>query len=218
MARQVGSSVLARILPRPYALAGRPQELPAAFACVLALVVVFIADAATPVQVALSALGLIPLLTAMWLFGLRLALAVGAVAVVQLLVTGFLGALNPLTVASELTAYLVLAVVCRLYAGSLADLLSGAGRRVQAGRTGGRLPAITLKGAAPHDNLTRRERQVARLAAQGYTAREIGAQLHIGKRTVETHLANAYDKLGVRSKRELIQSTASSSVSPTTES
>ena len=56
-------------------------------------------------------------------------------------------------------------------------------------------------------------REVARLATQGYTAREIGDQLHIGKRTVETHLANAYEKLGVRSKRELIHSRGASPVS-----
>jgi ATP/maltotriose-dependent transcriptional regulator MalT len=53
--------------------------------------------------------------------------------------------------------------------------------------------------------LSRRERQVARLAAQGRTAREIGQQLHISERTVETHLVNVYAKLGVRSKTELIR-------------
>jgi DNA-binding CsgD family transcriptional regulator len=51
--------------------------------------------------------------------------------------------------------------------------------------------------------LSPRERQVARLAAEGRTAREIGEHLFIGERTVETHLANVYAKLGVRSKIEL---------------
>lgn len=51
--------------------------------------------------------------------------------------------------------------------------------------------------------LSPRERQVARLAAEGCTAREIGERLFIGERTVETHLANIYAKLGVRSKLEL---------------
>jgi DNA-binding CsgD family transcriptional regulator len=53
--------------------------------------------------------------------------------------------------------------------------------------------------------LTRRERQVVVLAVQGFTAREIGAQLFIGERTVETHLSNAYSKLNVRSKVDLVR-------------
>jgi DNA-binding CsgD family transcriptional regulator len=53
--------------------------------------------------------------------------------------------------------------------------------------------------------LTRREQQVVVLAVQGFTARQIGAQLFIGERTVETHLANAYNKLNVRSKLELVR-------------
>jgi len=55
------------------------------------------------------------------------------------------------------------------------------------------------------DALTRRERDVARLAAQGCSAKEIAEQLYIGERTVETHLANAYAKLGVGSKVELVR-------------
>lgn len=53
--------------------------------------------------------------------------------------------------------------------------------------------------------LTRREREVVLLAVEGLTAREIGARLYIGERTVETHLAHAYGKLGVASRVELAQ-------------
>lgn len=60
--------------------------------------------------------------------------------------------------------------------------------------------AITGPGA-----LTRREREVARLAAEGYSAKEMAERLFIGERTVETHLANVYAKLGVASKVELIR-------------
>lgn len=60
------------------------------------------------------------------------------------------------------------------------------------------------------DALTRREREVVLLAARGLTAREIGVVLFIGDRTVETHLANAYGKLGVRSKVELVRLVAAS--------
>jgi len=55
------------------------------------------------------------------------------------------------------------------------------------------------------DALTKREREVARLAAEGRSAREIAQELFIGERTVETHLANAYAKLGVSSKVELVR-------------
>jgi len=53
-------------------------------------------------------------------------------------------------------------------------------------------------------SLTRREREVARLAVAGSTAREIGKQLFIGERTVEGHLARIYAKLGVGSKLQLV--------------
>jgi DNA-binding CsgD family transcriptional regulator len=66
----------------------------------------------------------------------------------------------------------------------------------------GRRVAAEVKGPAA---LTAREHEVAALAAIGYTAREIGGRLFIGTRTVETHLANIYAKLGVRSKRELVR-------------
>ena len=51
--------------------------------------------------------------------------------------------------------------------------------------------------------LSRREREVVRLAVDGQTALAIGQRLYISDRTVETHLANAYIKLGVQSKLEL---------------
>jgi DNA-binding CsgD family transcriptional regulator len=54
-------------------------------------------------------------------------------------------------------------------------------------------------------SLSPRERQVARLAADGLTAREIAERLYIGQRTVETHLSNAYAKLGVHSKLDLVR-------------
>ena len=53
--------------------------------------------------------------------------------------------------------------------------------------------------------MTPRELDVARLAARGDTAVEIGRQLFIGTRTVETHLAHVCAKLGVASKRELLR-------------
>jgi DNA-binding CsgD family transcriptional regulator len=40
---------------------------------------------------------------------------------------------------------------------------------------------------------------------QGRTTTEIGRMLFIAARTVETHLANSYAKLGLRSRLELIR-------------
>jgi DNA-binding CsgD family transcriptional regulator len=53
------------------------------------------------------------------------------------------------------------------------------------------------------DTLTPREMEVAQLAAQGKRNSEIARDLHISVRTVETHLANIYAKLHVRSRTEL---------------
>jgi DNA-binding CsgD family transcriptional regulator len=51
--------------------------------------------------------------------------------------------------------------------------------------------------------LTPTEARVARLAGDGLSTRDVAAELGISPRTVETHLASLYGKLGVTSRAEL---------------
>jgi DNA-binding CsgD family transcriptional regulator len=51
--------------------------------------------------------------------------------------------------------------------------------------------------------LTRREHEVAALAARGRTSPEIAATLHVSVRTVDTHLSRVYRKLMVHGRHEL---------------
>jgi DNA-binding NarL/FixJ family response regulator len=65
---------------------------------------------------------------------------------------------------------------------------------------GARPRRVALKGV---DALTPSEKRVARRAAEGQTNRAIAEELFITVKTVEMHLANAYAKLGVRSRTQL---------------
>ncbi|SFP54073.1 regulatory protein, luxR family [Geodermatophilus dictyosporus] len=74
--------------------------------------------------------------------------------------------------------------------------------RVLAGRCeGARTPA--LAGLAEPSALTRRENEIARLAAAGLTNRRIAEELVISVRTVDNTLHQAYAKLGVHGRADL---------------
>jgi DNA-binding CsgD family transcriptional regulator len=94
----------------------------------------------------------------------------------------------------------------------LADLAAAAtgseasGTRAKAVRLSQRLRdrlGLAPPAAAPTLALTRRELEVASLAARGLTDRDIADTLVVSVRTVESHLAASYRKLGIASRREL---------------
>jgi len=57
-------------------------------------------------------------------------------------------------------------------------------------------------GSAPAE-LTRREREVLQLIAEGHTAKEIGRMLHVSSRTIDSHRQRLMAKLKVHSVAEL---------------
>lgn len=77
------------------------------------------------------------------------------------------------------------------FAGRARRGLVGTGERV-------RRPGDTM-----HGELTAQEAQIARLAREGLSNPDIGAQLFISARTVEWHLRKVFTKLGITSRKEL---------------
>jgi two-component system, NarL family, response regulator NreC len=84
-------------------------------------------------------------------------------------------------------------------------------RRAADGRTylnpslGARLAAMPEQPAGPPDDLSGRELEVLRLIALGHTNAEIGEQLFLSVRTVETHRAHVQQKLGRTTRAELVR-------------
>jgi DNA-binding CsgD family transcriptional regulator len=87
------------------------------------------------------------------------------------------------------------------------DMFRGMGIEAFAGRAERELLATGERArkrtADTRDQLTPQEEQVARLAAEGATNREIATQLFITQSTVEYHLRKAFRKLDVKSRTQL---------------
>jgi two-component system response regulator NreC len=58
---------------------------------------------------------------------------------------------------------------------------------------------------SPLETLTSREEEVLKLIVQGYTNKQVADELTISIRTVEGHRANLTDKLGIRSRVDLLR-------------
>jgi two-component system response regulator NreC len=91
------------------------------------------------------------------------------------------------------------------------DELVEAVRRAAAGdtylnpRLGAALAATPPQPVGPPDDLTEREVEILRLIALGHTNVEIGEQLYLSVRTVESHRAHIQQKLRRSSRAELVR-------------
>jgi DNA-binding NarL/FixJ family response regulator len=66
----------------------------------------------------------------------------------------------------------------------------------------------------PELDLSRREREVLELLAQGYSDKEIATRLHVGYETVRTHCTHIFEKLHVRSRAGAVAKFLNSSGGP----
>ena len=68
--------------------------------------------------------------------------------------------------------------------------------------------------AARVSSLTKREREVMRLAAEGLNNREIAECLFISEITVRHHMTSVFEKLGVANRFELLRLASRAEVGP----
>jgi DNA-binding CsgD family transcriptional regulator len=94
------------------------------------------------------------------------------------------------------------------------DIYESVGARRAAGRAEAHLRALGVRRGrrGPRqrpktgwESLTETERRVTGLVAEGLPYRQIGDRLFISRRTVETHVAHVFLKLGMASRRELAE-------------
>ena len=82
---------------------------------------------------------------------------------------------------------------------------AAAGETYLAPRLGAALAATAAAPSGPPDDLTPRELEVLRLIALGHTNAEIGKQLYLSVRTVESHRAHIQQKLQLQTRAELVR-------------
>jgi DNA-binding NarL/FixJ family response regulator len=76
---------------------------------------------------------------------------------------------------------------------------------VLAGKVVGEIVNEDADGPADATPLTERESQIVLRVAQGFSNKEIAAQLDISVKTVETHKLRSMEKLGLKSRAEVVQ-------------
>jgi two-component system, NarL family, response regulator NreC len=83
--------------------------------------------------------------------------------------------------------------------------LASAGEVYLNPRLGARIAAAPPEASGPPDDLTEREAQILKLIALGHTNAEIGSQLYLSVRTVESHRAHIQQKLRRTSRADLVR-------------
>lgn len=184
-----------RALPRPFVGRDQPRWLGPALLIVgaVAIVATFVADVRTPGNDEFTPLEVVPVALAAWLTQkeYRVLLALG---ITLAFVAARLGGVTLVSALSAVVAMIGAVTVIRL------------ARREPAPTEPGAESALPVAPSwAEGLPLTKREAEVAVCAARGMTAPEIAAQLLIGQRTVETHLAHVVAKLNLSGKRDLVQ-------------
>jgi DNA-binding NarL/FixJ family response regulator len=72
----------------------------------------------------------------------------------------------------------------------------------------GRFARQAREGSEMEASLTPREQQILTMISEGFTMRQVGTRLGISARTVETHVAKLYRKLGVRTRVQAVSKAA----------
>jgi DNA-binding CsgD family transcriptional regulator len=168
-------------------------------ACLVALTVVFIIDVKTPPDIVLAGFYLVPAAIAAAVLRRNGALTTWLAAVGLQGMGERLGRAGVTTILIQALALTLVVVIVRR-------------RKSESEELNRRQPALArsvdgnghTRVESQFEQLTRREREVAELAAVGRSAKEIAGELRIGRRTVETHLGHTYAKLGVQSQVDLI--------------
>jgi DNA-binding CsgD family transcriptional regulator len=183
---------------------GRYGGTPATWLTAAALLILLGADLAIR-DITLGVLAAV-LVVAAWLYLGRLAGSIIiALAVTSRVVAAFLGDIPAAMAAIESAAYVsvaaLMAAASRRSTPSAGPLRALAPQAQQLNERPFAVPAVTSGSSSA---LTRREREVVAMASRGMSSARIAERLFISRRTVESHLAHAYDKLEVHSKQDLI--------------
>lgn len=72
----------------------------------------------------------------------------------------------------------------------------------------------TVSAPSEHAALTEREVEAIKLVAQGFSNKEIAGRLALGIKTAETYRARAAEKLGLRTRADIVQGRTSCGTTP----